>query len=217
MKINTKILQITAAGALALATVNFAQAVPTLTMFDGTTTITITDGGAGDSSALAGSVVWVGAIGVFNINVNTGLTKPILGTSTAPHMDLNFSANATAAGSLSVTFSDDGFNYTGSLVDVFGGTAGNNSLVTDTVLKNGGAFINQGPFGTGGFTATTSAFVTLVPADVLSLRVNITTTGAGVSSGDKDVHSAPDNGLTVSLLGGAMVGLIALRRKLRSA
>ena len=220
MNINTKLLQLTAAGAMALGAVSSAQAVATLTMFESVsnTTIVVTDQGAGDSSAVVGSVLWFGAIGAFNVNVNTGLTKPVNGTATNPRMDLNFTANSTGVGNLTITFADDGFTYTGGLQDVFGGTAGNNTTITDTVLKNGAVFITQGPFATGAYAATSNAFVTLVPADVLAIRVNIAVgAGQNVSSGNKDVHAAPDNGLTVSLLGGAMVGLLALRRKLRAA
>ena len=220
MKLNSKLLQLSAAGALALGAVSSAQAVATMTLFESVSnsTVFITDNGVGDSSALTGVVLFAGSIGAFNVTVDTGMSKPVLGSATAPHMDLSFIANSTGPANLTITFSDDGFTYTGSLTDAFGGTAGNNSTVTNSVLKNGVQLIGQGPFTTGGFAATSSSFVSLLPQDILSLRVNIVTTGVGgVSSGDKDVFSAPDNGLTVSLLGSAMIGLIALRRKVRSA
>jgi hypothetical protein len=196
-----------------------ALAAPILTMFESVsgTTVNVNDNGLGDMSGMSGVVLWSGAIGAFNVSVNTGLTKPVLGSPTSPNMDLGFVANAVGPGNLTITFSDDGFTYTGSLTDIFGGTAGTNSLVTNSVLENGTSFISQGPFSPGAFSATSSALVSLVPADVLAVRVNITTTGAGVSSGDKNVFAnVPDSGWSISLLGAAMLGIVAIRKKFHS-
>src|SRR5690348_2337275 len=99
-----------------------AYAVPTLTIFDGSTTVTIMDGGSGDSCAAAGCVVWIGTIGVWNINVDTGLTKPVTGDPTHLDMDLSFAAHSTRAGNLTLSWSDDGYTVSGGAVDGIGGT-----------------------------------------------------------------------------------------------
>ncbi|MCD6044043.1 MAG: hypothetical protein K0R40_3646, partial [Burkholderiales bacterium] len=57
-----------------------AQALPSLRVFDGTTTLTITDGMIGDGSGSAGRVVWDGTIGIWNLNTHVGTTTPAIGT-----------------------------------------------------------------------------------------------------------------------------------------
>lgn len=190
-----------------------AYAVPTMTIFDGTTTVTITDGGAGDSCPDTGCVVWIGTIGVWNINVDTGLTKPASGTPTHLDMDLSFVAHSTAAGTLSITWSDDGYMVSGGGVDTIGGTT--DGSVSDNVLINGGAVLSLGPFGPGAFSDTTTGTITLNPSDIIALQVNITQSGSGTTTGDKNLK-VPEGGSTLALLGIAMVGLEGLRRKLRA-
>lgn len=79
-------------GIAALATMSLAPsafAVPQLQLSDGTTTITVTDQGIGDIDGNTGVIVFHGSIGAFNINVTTGITKPVLGSPTQPVLDLN--------------------------------------------------------------------------------------------------------------------------------
>ena len=91
----------------------FASAVPTAAMriSDGITTLIIHDEGAGDFYPGVGGVTFIGAIGGWKINVDTGITKPELGTATAPYMDFNFQATSklTVPGTLTIEFSDTGF------------------------------------------------------------------------------------------------------------
>jgi hypothetical protein len=56
--------------------------------------------------------------------------------------------------------------------------------------------------------------VILAPSDTLSLTVIINHTGAGLTTGNKNVQT-PDGGSTVALLGLALGGVAAARRKFR--
>ncbi len=209
---------------VALTVATFAvssYAFPTLTIDDGPgggATVVVNDGGLGDANGAAGAVTWVGSIGVFSINVDTGLTKPVLGSATSPHMDLNFVTAATAAGTLTLTFEDNNFTYIGAFLDQIGGTltAPGGSSIIDYVLKNGNQVTALGPFSPGAFSGSTTAGISLVPGDVLALRLVINMTGAGNASGDKEGQSVPDGGTTVLLLGAALsgLGLISRSRKL---
>ena len=214
---NTRKNAIITSIAVIFACIGSASAVPTLRISDGINPdVVITDNGPGDSQgATAGAILWVGSIGSWNLNVDTGLTKPFY--TDPPHMDLNYSASSVGAGMLTLTFSDDGYNYSGGIIDRFGGTTA--GMLTDRVLVNNVVVTSQGPFGPGAFSATTPGMVTLVPTDVLSLEVKIVHTGTGpsTSSGDKELlrfPRVPDGGTTVMLLGVALSCLGLMRRKL---
>jgi len=201
-------------------------AVGTLTIFDGTTTITVTDGSALDSNPAPGAVTWIGTIGVWNINVDTGLTKPAVGSAVLPVMDLSFlghsaksrkarrGPSSTGAGTLTLTWSDSGFTATGLGTGEIGGTAG--GTVTDQILKNGVVVLSQGPLGPGAFSGTTSGFIALKPSDVLSLQVIIHHSAPATTTGNQAFTVVPDGGSAVALLGIALVGVEALRRKLKA-
>src|SRR6266550_5698456 len=124
-----------------------ARAIPTLTLSDGIAadTKTIVDNGVGDLNPAAGIVTFVGSLGVFNINTTSGFTKPAVGSAAAPEIDISSFNNATAAGTLTITFSEDGFTgFPGTVVADFGGTQMNGNI-TNTVLQNGMLVTTIGP------------------------------------------------------------------------
>jgi len=187
-----------------------------ITLFDGTTTTVIMDNGSGDSNPAVGVIQFTGSIGVWNLTITNGFTKPFIGGATHPQMDLGFQVNSVGAGTLRITFSDFGFTFGGVATDLFGGTTA--GTVDDFIDINGShvAGLHLGPFGPGAFSGTTSGAITLAPADVLGLEVDITHTGAGFSSGDKEL-TTPDSGSAVALFGIALAGIEILRRKIRAA
>ena len=209
--------KLTIAIAIAVATCAvslYATPTPYLQIFDGTTTIKITDNGVGDQNPLVGAVLWTGTIGVWDINVDQGLTKPILGSATQPHMDLSFSAHSTAAGTLNLQWVDSGFTFTGTAADAIGGTAF--GTVTDCIRVNNVVVMQQGPFGPGAFSGTVFGGLSLTPSSLLDLQVYINHSGSGLTTGDKDL-TTPDSGSAVALLGIALAGIEVLRRKIRAA
>lgn len=203
--------------ALALASVTSAYAVPTLTLFDGTTTVVIEDGSAGDTSATPGIVTYEGAVGQWSVTANTGFTKPVFGGPTQPYMDLKFGAGnqRPTNTTLTIDFSEDGWNFSGGMIDAWGGTTP--GTVINQLLVNGQVVVTQGPFTPGtpnNFSSAANAGVTLTPTDVLTLRVIVSHSGTGLTTGNKNVRT-PDGGSTVALLGLALGGVAAARRKFR--
>ncbi len=220
MKSAKTILSVCAAVAVAaFAMPQRAAANAVLTISDGINTpITITDNGPGDMNSAVGWVVWNGTIGVWNINLDSGLSYPLRGTLVNPEMDLSFVAGSTAAGNLTLVFTDSGFTATDqTLCNTIGGTA--DGTVNDYVIKNYGlqdstlvtSITGLGP---GGFNGFDSAHVSLTSSDTLSIVLRIAhPVGGGLTTGDKLLH-VPDGGLTVALLGFALVGVEGLRRRL---
>ncbi|HVM51202.1 MAG TPA: PEP-CTERM sorting domain-containing protein [Candidatus Acidoferrum sp.] len=81
-----------------------------LTLYDGVNPlITVVDNGPGDSLPLTGGILVQTNVGVWNLSISTALTKPLFGSATSPVMDIDLQANSTAAGSLTLQFSDNGF------------------------------------------------------------------------------------------------------------
>src|SRR5206468_2996497 len=87
--------------------------------------VTINDGGAGDTSALAGAIVYSGSVGAWDFIVTAGLSKPASGTATSPAMQLTIFANSTnsVATTLDAWLSETSFGPSGPTVNVnwFGG------------------------------------------------------------------------------------------------
>src|SRR6266550_3327099 len=107
--LNMKLSKIIVTGLAVLSCgclVQSVNAIPTLTLSDGTTTIIVTDGSAMDKSSIAGAVVFDGIFGNLSFNVSTGLTKPLSGTASAPSIDLNAVVMATGATTLTITLSE---------------------------------------------------------------------------------------------------------------
>jgi len=87
-----------------------ARASAILTVYDGVNPlISVSDNGLGDQSSAMGVVVVQTNVGVWALTVDIGVTKPALGSATSPIMDVNVQAISTAAGSLTLTFSDNNF------------------------------------------------------------------------------------------------------------
>ncbi len=198
-------------------------AVPTLQLQSGATIVTVADQGPGDSNPAVGAVTWIGSIGSFNVNVSTGLSKPISGTPSSPNMDLNSVDHSTGAGTLTVRFSDD--NFTGTqpaFVATIGGTTAG-TVQYDTYVDSTNTI-----FGTEtqltSITATTTPFDGAdtssvgAPAGPYSLTqvVTITHKGAGSTSFDATLAPVPEP-MTVLLLGSGLAALGLLQRKRKTA
>ena len=211
--LNMKLSKIIVAGLAVLSCgclVQSVNAIPTLTLSDGTTTIIVTDGSAMDKSSIAGAVVFDGIFGNLSFNVSTGLTKPLSGTASAPSIDLNAVVMATGATTLTITFSETGFTaFPGILTGDVGGTVGAGGSLTNIVMQNGLDLVTNGPFGPGAFSGSGSA--ALIDGAPYSLtQTAILTFGArGSTSFDAmaNVPSVPDGGMTLTMLG---IGLLAV-------
>ena len=180
------------------------QALPTLRLHDVGTdqTVTVADGSPLDSTAAAGAVTYNYSLGTFLINVTTGITYPILGSPTKPHLDLNsVNVSSPGAGSLEIMFSETGYSSSASLVQFLshiGGTvaylkgssvafnlyASNSNMLFDTSTP----VFTSGKFGPGAFSSESlDAFSPTGPYS-LTLKATITHSGLGVSSFDYNVE-----------------------------
>jgi len=101
-----------------------------------TCTADIFDGGAGDSNPNNGMITWIGGLGDWTLQVNTGTGAPVLGPAT---IDLNFNATNTAVGStqsLEIYFSQTGNNVPGASSMTIGGTMAGGQSITYTAYTD---------------------------------------------------------------------------------
>jgi VPDSG-CTERM motif len=202
--------------------VQSVNAIPTLTLSDGINPpIVVTDGSALDSNTLAGAVTFNGSLGVFILNVSTGLTKPLAGSAAAPAIDLNSVNFATAPGTLTITFSETGFTaFPGILTGDVGGTVGAGGSLTNIVMQNALNLVTNGPFGgPGAFSGSGSAALIDGAPYSLTQSAILTFGQAGMISFDAaaTVAPVPDGGTTVTMLGIGLLAVGAARRIYRRA
>jgi hypothetical protein len=111
----------------------------TLSINDGVDpVIIIGDNGPGDLNPAVGVLTLSTNVGVWSLTVSTGATKPALGNSTNPVMDLVIQASSTGAGSLTYTFSDSGFTHAPATL---------NSTVSGHVISGASTTIKYNVFG----------------------------------------------------------------------
>lgn len=153
--------RILAVGAMLCGIVSPTFAAVQLRLDDGTTTITISDNGAGDSNPLLGAITFIGSIGTFIINVSTGVGSAVLGPAS---MDLNSINTVNAAGgTLTIDFTETNVSPTfpGFQLD-FGGTISSGGSVTarawfdatNTAFGTASLIGMLGPFTTPSFSQT---------------------------------------------------------------
>lgn len=110
----------------------------------GAATVTCIDGDPCDSNASLGAVTFNGAVGVFNVNVTTGISYPLLGTPGLPHIDMN-SVNVTSTGAATLDILASQTDYTGPLADTHfhgGGTQSNFSSLHQVYFDNANVQFN---------------------------------------------------------------------------
>ena len=205
--------------ALLVLTAGVSFATPlTLKLDDGTNSVTVQDAGMGDSNPAAGAVTWIGSLGVWDVNVSTGIGYPLFGSLSWPYLDLNSANTSKAPGTLTITLTQGGFVAPpppGFLFQIGGTTQGtlNASACADTVLStcNDAAL---GPFSGGAFSGVTS-FVKAIEDGTyeVGIRVVLTHADTGVSSFDAELTGVPEPG-TYALIGAGLLGLGLLRRRM---
>ena len=218
--------------ALSLAAASVSQATPQLRITDGVNTVIVSDNGAGDTAAALGQVNYANPTFFgWNILVSSGVTKPINGTATSPALDLTYqiSRGQGSAGTLTVCFSENGFNLNpaGNFALAGGGTLGfqgapsivvrsfydlNNVELAQATLLTTHTYSGQGAFGgndTGGPVGPD-------PSVSFTIKIDLSEPIGGVASGDIDLHlSVPEGGSMVTFLGTGLLalGIFAARRK----
>jgi hypothetical protein len=187
--------------------------------------MTVADNSVGDANPATSQVTWIGSLGNWNLNVDTGTSFPVIGTLDSPQLDLSFDATTSTGGTLWIYLSDNGFGPTFNVSTLanIGGTTGG----TVSYWAFGGASNNlfdttqllfAGPFNGPSFSADVAgAAINNAGPYSLTEVIEITQPGAGTSSGDA-MLSVPDGGTTALLLGAGLLGLgvVASKRKLGS-
>jgi len=160
--------------------------------------VSIIDGSGTDNNSLAGVVGWSGKLGVWNVNVVTGISSPVLGGSGLVQMDLN-SVNVSAkSGSLRIILTDGNYSYpwqSGGLVmtNRIGGTFQNTATATGRIFGSGSLHqVDNAILGPGAASDEAVLSVDGFAGDFyLQEIVTIIHSGAGISSFDKELVVTP--------------------------
>jgi len=198
-----------------------AQAATIIELSDGITTVAVTDGGAGDLSATPGVVVFSGAVGVFDVNVTTGLSYPLLGTLSQPRLDLN-SVNVSSGGTGTLTVKLTTTDYTGPATGLAtldtGGTTNGTIEVSSYVDSTNAPFGTTdttgvlGVYADGPFSGSTFSGTSVSAPYSATIVATITHDDpADVTSFDAEYNIVPEPA-SAALLG---LGIFALARRRR--
>ncbi|MFM9882801.1 MAG: PEP-CTERM sorting domain-containing protein [Burkholderiales bacterium] len=193
--------------------------------------LTIADGGLLDIfGSTTGLVGWAGTLGIWAGSIAFGTSNSLDVPAQAPELHLTASGYSTGAGSLVISFSDNGFVGTGALTTFVSGVGGSNnpggtasfSTYMDTANN---LFGTTGPtstllFGANGLSGAdfsagdnTNVMMPNTSAYSLTLTTTLTHTQRGTSSADGTLR-VPEPG-TLSLLGALLVagGFVSSRRR----
>lgn len=210
----------TAALAAALGAVPIAsQATLALRLSDGSSTVTIVDGGIGDLNSAAGAITFIGGIGAFSINVSTAL-----GDEATDYKGIHLDSinNSFGTGSLQIAMTETditsgaaGASAIGvSFGGVAGGTIRGRFYVDDANTAFGQAtnVFDSGVIGAGAFARSGGGTTSLTDPYSMSMVVDITHVRGATTSFNFEAK-VPEPA-TLALLGIGLLGIgVSTRRR----
>jgi len=168
-----------------------------------------------DSYSGIGYLTYIGSVGHFNVNVTTGVSKPVIGPGI---LDLNSINVSGGAGALRIGLTDTGFTgYYPSYQARFGGTSSgsvNLNFLYDALNSEfgGNSFFNPTAV-TGAFSNFGAGAVTASSPYSLTIFADIVHTAAGqLTSFDAEVAPVPLPA-TIWLIGSGIAGLAFTTRR----
>lgn len=174
----------------------------------------------GDNDGVVAYVGTIAGSSFTNVNILAGQSKPTLGTSALPKMDVSFSGTSSGSGALWIAFSDTGFTTTLPASSAFSASnnsdfsinisdyySSTNALNARTTQCNGTLTIANIGTGTGSCTVAGSS-----PFSITQV-IKLNPTGAGQLASIDSRISVPEPG-TLALFGIGLIGLGLLRRKI---
>jgi hypothetical protein len=194
----------------------------------------VTDNGAGDTLFVNGAINFSTSAFGYTLLVNTSQSKPMLGSATAPQLDLSLTATtgSAAGGNVFLYMTDTDFLAAqGFLLSLGGTNSGGSGTITgrawggtsNTALQFSGANLLGAVGALSGPTFSGSVAGSFTPAVnpySLTIGVAINRTTAGTTTGDLNFAAAavPEPGsVTLFSLGLIGLGFGAYRRKTKNA
>ena len=192
--------------------------------------VIVQDNTALDSIAMTGAISFSTSAFGYTLEVNTSQSKPVVGSATAPQLDLSFVVTGAGAGSVFLYASDTDFLTGGQFTLALGGTnsGGSGSVLgrawggtSNTEFQFSGANLlsSLGPFTTASFAASASnLFAPAANPYSLTIGTTVSRTTAGTTTGDLNlqVSAIPEPSTwALMLMGPALVGFVARRRSRR--
>ena len=187
-------------------------------------------GAANDNIAAIGAINFSTSAFGYSLAVNTSQSKPIIGSASAPQLDLTFTATTSNSinNNIFLYASDTDFLGVGShpfLLTLGGTSSGGSGTVTgrawggtsNTALQFSGAnlFGTAGPLSGPAFSDSTSGnFTSVVSPYSLTIGVAVNRTSAGTTTGDLNlaVSTVPEPA-SMALFGLGLMGVGAVNRR----
>jgi hypothetical protein len=188
----------------------------------------VQDNTGGDSIAMAGAISFSASAFGYTLEVNTSQSKPVVGSATAPQLDLSYVVTGAGPGSVFLYASDTDFLTGGQFTLALGGTnsGGSGSVqgrawggTSNTEFQFSGANLlsSLGPFTTTSFAASASnSFAPTANPYSLTIGTTVSRTTAGTSTGDLNlqVSAIPEPSTwALMLMAPALIGFVARRRR----
>lgn len=210
-----------------LATWRPSEAALQLTVTSGSSALSFTDGGAGDTAASTGILSVSYTLGDWTFSSTIVASSPVIGSSTQALIDLaSINISSTAPGTLVITATDTGYSLPASgmisLSGLIGGVSSGSVSYKSYIDTNNTAFGTEQLIGEvsgsgGAFAGTVESSVAYTSPNpfALTTQVSITHGGSGATSFNAiGTAVVPEPGVVGLLgLGLGIMGLASLRQR----